>query len=205
MTEKDAWTKDLWVEHTVEETQSIYRDWASTYDDDVLKSGYVTPQRIAEALAATAVPKDAAILDFGCGTGLSGLALANTGFQTIDGTDISPEMLEQAHQRGVYRDVVLGDPGAIAFEPGAHQAVVAAGVVSAGAAPPATLALLARHLTTGGYLAVSFNDPSLKMGTYDAELNRLIANGLLEVVSREHGPHLPEKGMGSDVIILRRL
>ncbi|WP_147125024.1 class I SAM-dependent DNA methyltransferase [Shimia ponticola] len=205
MADNDSWTQDLWVEHTVEETQSIYRDWANTYDEDVLKSGYVTPQRIAAALAATQIPKDAAILDFGCGTGLSGLALAEAGFQTVDGTDISPEMLDHAHTRGVYRDVVLGDAGAIAFESGTHQAVVAAGVVSAGAAPPATLALLAHHLTTGGYLAVSFNDPSLKMGTYDAELERLVANGLLEVISRDHGPHLPEKGMGSDVTILRRL
>ncbi|MEM1302840.1 MAG: methyltransferase domain-containing protein [Pseudomonadota bacterium] len=205
MTDKDTWTKDLWVEHTVEETQSIYRDWAATYDADVLNSGYVTPQRIAAALADTTVPKDAAILDFGCGTGLAGLALAEAGFQTVDGTDISPEMLDQAHQRDVYRDLVLGKAGTIAFETGAHQAVVAAGVVSAGAAPPATLALLVHHLTTGGRLALSFNDPSLKMGTYDVELDRLVANGLVEVQFREHGPHLPEKGMGSDVIVLRRL
>ena len=204
MAEQDTWTKDLWTPHSVEETQSIYRDWAATYDADVLKSGYVTPQRVAAAMVQCAVPLDVPVLDFGCGTGLSGLALAQAGFSMIDGTDISPEMLDQAHLRDVYRDVVLGDAGSIAFEKGAHRAIVATGVVSAGAAPPETLDLLVEHLPVGGFCAFSFNDPSLEMGTYSVRLDALVQAGAIDILFQEHGPHLPEKGMGSNVYVVQK-
>ena len=188
----------------MEDTQAIYAKWAGSYDADVLAAGYVTPHRIAVALVAQGLDPQTPILDFGCGTGLSGAALAEAGFQVIDGTDISAAMLDQAHARGVYRDVVLGDPGAIAFEPQSHPVVVAAGVVSAGAAPPDTLDMLLNHVPSGGLVALSFNDPSLEMGTYDAQLETLVAAGAGTVIFREHGPHLPAKDMESDVILLRK-
>jgi predicted TPR repeat methyltransferase len=57
------------------------------------------PHRIAAALKPYVQPSDR-ILDFGCGTGLSGLALQNAGFTNIDGLDISAPMLEKAKGAG---------------------------------------------------------------------------------------------------------
>ena len=48
------------------------------------------------ALAQTMNVHDALILDFGCGTGLSGLALRAAGVQVIDGCDLSEGMLAHA-------------------------------------------------------------------------------------------------------------
>ncbi|MYA88673.1 MAG: methyltransferase domain-containing protein, partial [Boseongicola sp. SB0662_bin_57] len=134
---------DLWTPHTVEETQDIYRRWAKEYDRDVLKWGYATPTRVARAFRAAGADVNQPVLDFGCGTGLSGQALAAEGFKLIDGTDISPEMLAKAKKRKLYRSIWLGEPGKCdEAQPGDYAGIVATGVVSMGAAPPETLALL---------------------------------------------------------------
>ena len=74
-------------------TAGFYGDWAATYDDEIAGNGYATPARCAAALAGRAASREAPVLDIGCGTGLSGLALRAAGFTTIDGTDFSAEML----------------------------------------------------------------------------------------------------------------
>ena len=45
------------------------------------------------------------ILDYGCGTGLSGLALQLVGFKNIDGLDVSKEMVSLAEKKSIYRNL----------------------------------------------------------------------------------------------------
>ncbi len=58
-----------------DETRALYDDWAASYDAEIAENGYATPRRCAEALAGFATDPSLPVLDFGCGTGLSGLAL----------------------------------------------------------------------------------------------------------------------------------
>jgi predicted TPR repeat methyltransferase len=111
-------------------------------------------------------------------------------------------MVEIARDKGIYEELWVGAPGAAL--PRSYDAIVAVGVVSLGAAPPATLSLLIGHLAPGGILAMSFNDPTIENGSYDAVLDNHVAAGDVALLSREHGPHLAAKDMGSDVIVLRR-
>lgn len=202
----DHFPKDTWAPKSVEETQALYREWAVNYDDDVTASGYVTPERIAAALRDAMPDQSVPILDFGCGTGLSGVALANVGFGLVDGVDISPEMLEKAQGRGIYRNVWQGKPDHYDDVAGGdYAAIVAAGVISAGAAPASTLAPLTRTLTPGGLIAFSYNNVTLERPEYLDAVDALVAGGEAEQIFRESGPHLPGKGMTSDVFILRRL
>ena len=155
-------TDQLWTRHTVEETQEIYRTWAENYDQDVTDWGYATPARVAMALRLSGANVEKGVLDFGCGTGLSGMALAAVGFQVIDGTDISPEMLAQAEARGAYRQVWLGEPGSLGhIGAGDYPTISACGVISLGAAPPETLEMLAGAMSHGNYLGFSYNDATL--------------------------------------------
>ena len=86
-----------------EAVTEFYQDWAASYDAEIEQNGYATPRRCAKALGALASDLDAPVLDLGCGTGLSGLALRAAGFTCIDGVDVSAAMLEQARSReGVY-------------------------------------------------------------------------------------------------------
>ncbi|MEM9349259.1 MAG: class I SAM-dependent methyltransferase [Pseudomonadota bacterium] len=195
----------LWTRRSVAETQKLYADWAGSYEKDVTRMHYATPARIASALVEFSADLSAPVLDFGCGTGLSGLALAEAGFTVVDGIDISMEMLEQAKAKPAYRSVWIGAPGEVKAKPGDYAAITATGVVSLGAAPPEMLGTLLDALAPGGLLAFSYNDPTLADPGYMAAYEALLNDGHAEQLFRQHGPHLSEKVMGSDVIILKRL
>jgi Predicted methyltransferase (contains TPR repeat) len=193
----------LWTPRSPEDTRALYAEWATGYDADLDRAGYRTPGRVAAALAGHLTDRAAPILDFGCGTGLSGRALKAQGFTTIDGTDITPEMLTLAWESGMYRRVWAGEPGQLGdVSPGDYAAITAVGVVSYGAAPPETLGMLVDALAPGGLLAFSYNDSTLAdddyMDAYDAALTRT------DLLFADYGPHLIEKDMGSKVFVLRR-
>ena len=198
---KDVMRPRLWTPRPVEETLQVYTDWADTYDADVRDRGYVTPARIAMALT-TWVEPEAVVLDYGCGTGLSGWALAEAGFTHLHGTDITPAMVDIARSKQIYDKLWVGQPGAAPCAPGDYAVIVATGVVSLGAAPPECFDLLLDSLLPGGVLALSFNDPTLEDGRYDARLTARDAD--IELLFREHGPRLQDAGMGADVLALRR-
>jgi len=201
MTDDNSTPANLWTPRPVEETIDVYRDWAGAYDADLETYGYHTPTRLAAALARHVAP-ETTVLDFGCGTGISGAALLQQGFNHLHGTDVTAEMVDIARGKSLYEKLWVGEPGADL--PRSYDAIVAVGVVSLGAAPPETLSLLIAHLSPGGVLALSFNDPTVGNGSYDAVLEGHVAAADVTVLSREHGPHLEAKEMGSDVIVLRR-
>jgi len=198
---KSKLTETLWAPRPPEETRALYAEWAAAYDDDLTEAGYPTPGRLARALAAEMPDRAAPVLDFGCGTGLSGLALRAAGFGAIDGTDITPEMLERAAATGVYRKTWLGEPGTMgAVKPGDYAAIGAAGVVSLGAAPPETLAMLLDALAPGGLLAFSYNDSTLAADGYIAA--HRAAPTPAEEISAASGPHVVSNSMGDNAFVL---
>lgn len=89
---------------TPDDSVTLYRDWADTYDTDFAQnSDYILHEQVARHF--TLIGGFGPILDVGAGTGLCGEALAARGNTPIDGTDISPEMLEVAASKDVYRDL----------------------------------------------------------------------------------------------------
>ena len=195
----------LWVLRPIKKTLGIYANWAARYDDDLAEAGYETPHRIAAALAKLTTP-DARILDFGCGTGLSGQALQIAGFKNLDGIDISAPMLNKAQIRNIYHMLWQGQPGEMTgVTAGQYDVIVAAGVVSLGAAPPETLSMIIDHLAPEGLIGLSFNDPTLDHGSYEAVLDQETSLDRVRTLSCTHGPHLRQQKMGSNVIVLQRL
>ena len=80
------------------DSRELYASWATTYDQEVIENGYATPDRVAKALKEYVSDKSTLILDYGCGTGLSGLALQSVGFKNLDGLDVSKEMVRIAEK-----------------------------------------------------------------------------------------------------------
>lgn len=199
---KDVLQPSLWTPRPVDETIAVYADWADRYHAEVTERGYQTPDRLAAALTKFAA-LDTEILDFGCGTGIGGAALRKVGFRTIDGTDVTRQMLDQVADRSIYRKTWHASPADMGFAAGSYPVIVAVGVISLGAAPPETLAPLIDMMPEQGLLAMSYNDPTLADQSYADALDAVCDAGLAEVIFREHGPHLDDVGMGSDVIILR--
>lgn len=95
---------------TDEQSRSLYRDWAETYDQTMVQGlHYQSPPTVAKLLGEHLPDRTAAVLDIGCGTGLLGQCLSELGFKTIDGLDFSPEMMAVAQRRGVYRNFITAD------------------------------------------------------------------------------------------------
>ena len=145
MTDKAIMTPKLWTDRAPEETIQVYKEWADEYDSDLAKRGYYSPLRIADALKPYQNMISGPILDFGCGTGISGEALQQIGFDDIHGTDITDEMLKKAEDKGIYSKLWLSQPGDAPAKPGTYDLIVAAGVISLGAAPAEILSDVWTH------------------------------------------------------------
>lgn len=187
----------------VETVRDLYDDWADDYDDDLHETGYATPRRLAAALATHVSDPAAPVLDFGCGTGLSGAALAEAGFTTIDGVDVSEGMLDRARGKSVYRALdLIGLDDKLTDRTGRYATIAAVGVIGPGGAPVDVIDHLWALLPSGGRLAVSFNDQTLLDPGYVARLEARVADGEGSVLFREHGEHLRDKGIGATVLVL---
>ena len=76
------------------------------YDEVMRILNFNEPYIIAdEAALRMNLPKDAEILDVGCGTGLIGRLLARDGFTNITGIDASDNLLSVAQAEGNYKEL----------------------------------------------------------------------------------------------------
>ncbi|MEM1315762.1 MAG: methyltransferase domain-containing protein [Pseudomonadota bacterium] len=188
-----------------EATKALYSDWAEHYDAEVAENGYASPRRCAEALAAAVEDKAAPVLDLGCGTGLSGVAFRAAGFETLDGSDFSPEMLAAAERKGVYRRLIRGDlneplPG----EEGEYAHIAAVGVFSPGHGPASLIHEVMRLLPAGGCFVFTLNDHAMEDPSYEGAVREVVDGGWAQVLSKDYGEHLPKIEMGSTVYLLNR-
>ena len=184
----------------------FYAQWAPSYDQEVGENGYVTPLRIAEALARHVKDLSIPILDYGCGTGVSGQAFQEVGFLTIDGVDISAEMLEVAAQKKIYRHLeVFAPETGPNVKLGAYQIIAAVGVIGAGAAPLAVLDKMMALLAPKGLLVFSFNDHTLEDPAYDGLVEDYVNQGQALLHLKEYGDHLPKQKINSNIYILEKL
>lgn len=199
----DAFLNKVYAARDAESMRALYDAWSASYDEEVSRNGYATPGRCAAALAAHCKNKGAPVLDFGCGTGLSGLALKLAGFETIDGVDLSEEMIDQARAKNVYRDLsVIQADDPFRHKPGAYAAIAAIGVIGAGAAPVEVFHRLMKGLGRDGKMVFSFNDHTLEDPAFEAGLNEWLDCGAARLLFREHGPHLPGIDLNATVYVV---
>ncbi len=155
---KSSKLKNVYGNKTVEDQKQIYRDWAKTYDIETTgEFGWIGFTPAAAEFSKRVIKKDARILDAGCGTGLSGVALNKEGFTNIHGKDLSPEMLEQAEKTGVYSslsEVDLTQP-VQTFDP--YDAIFSCGVFGFGPPYPEHLHHIINMLKSGGYAVITVN------------------------------------------------
>jgi SAM-dependent methyltransferase len=139
-----------------QEIVEIYDSWAEDYERRILGNGYSTPAVATWFFGRYVRPEDGPVLDAGAGTGITGAILAPLGYGELVGIDVSPKMLELAHDKGVYkelRQMELGGP--LDFPDDAFAAVVSTGVFAAGHAPPESFEELIRTTKPGGHIIFS--------------------------------------------------
>jgi predicted TPR repeat methyltransferase len=136
----------------------LYDEWAQDYDQQIWASGnpYIA---IATGMMGRHVNKlDARILDVGCGTGNMGLVLHQLGYSNLEGLDPSSGMLAIADKKKIYQQLhPLYLDSKIDLPEGSYDAIVAAGVLTHGHAPPESLDGILELLKTDGIVIFSIS------------------------------------------------
>jgi predicted TPR repeat methyltransferase len=187
-------------------TKQLYKDWAETYDEEIMDNGYSSPARTAQALVMCGAQLGAPILDVGCGTGVSGLFLKDAGFNELHGSDFSPEMLTLAKEKQLYSELHqadLRDPFEFVKTP--FQTIAAIGVLAPGHAGPDIIRNVINLLPKGGLFGFSMNDHTLKDPGYFEEMNRMIKDKKIRVRWQDYGDHLPKINLNSMIMVLERI
>lgn len=170
------------------ELEAYYDQWSASYDLDMPGMGYEAPARIAETVQAFGVAADEPVLDAGCGTGLTGQALADLGFAHITGIDISADSLAKAQAKACYALLVrhnLNEPLSFADDSfAASQCVAALTYIDN---TEGLLRELCRVTRAGGSVAFTHRD-DLYTSAFGDILARLVDDGLWTPVSHSN-PH----------------
>ena len=224
-----------WTEHTPHATGTVdisipysnpptdtlmafYASWAERYDADLIDAyGYMAPADAVAALTMMDVPKDARILDAGCGTGQAGALLAAAGYDHVDGADLSPEMRAVAARLGVYRHLYELDMTAdyapqIAAALGTdiapatpYDAVICVGVFGYGPPHIEDLPRIMDAAAPGAPVLVTANGMGwVKMGWEDA-LGPILEAAGVELRSRTRIRHMVNEGIHAELLDLRRV
>jgi SAM-dependent methyltransferase len=83
-----------------------YGEWVTTYEQTVQD---VMDIALLDELTEVSWPTARRAVDLGCGTGRTGTWLHDHGVTSIDGVDLTPEMLEVARSRGMYERLIEAD------------------------------------------------------------------------------------------------
>ncbi|MBO1073172.1 tetratricopeptide repeat protein [Roseomonas marmotae] len=198
--------------------RDLFDQYAPRFDADLTgRLGYRTPAMLAELLLEAGVAADGsrAVLDLGCGTGLSGQAVAPFA-RRLEGLDLSPRMLAEARARGIYH--ALHEADLLDFlprQPGAWDLVVAADVLNYLGDLSPVLAAIGHALVPGGIAAFSLEKgekapcslgPDLRYRHHPAALRALAGSAGLTVLAEREAALRREKGAPVDGLlwVLRR-
>lgn len=138
---------------TPDYVRTLFDQYADRFDSDLTGTlKYRAPQAVADLLERHDAGQGD-VLDLGCGTGLSGVALQPFA-STLDGVDLSRGMIAKAQARGIYRDLSIGEVQAFLEQADCGWSLIAAVDVLnyIGDLTP-VFAAAASRLTPGGLFA----------------------------------------------------
>lgn len=182
----NAFVSEAYNLNTSRDVVNFYSKWAEDYDRQMLDElGYTSPNTIAQMLHRFAADRQSQVFDVGCGTGLTSKLLSELGYTKIDGLDLSPEMIEVARQRGIYRKLVVADITVpLAIEDNYYDAVISSGTFTHGHVGPEPLDELFRILRPGGILACTVHHDLWTTRGFANKFEELINQGLVSCLSK---------------------
>ena len=169
----------------------FYRKWAADYDHQMLDElGYTSPAKIAQQLGEHLPDIESTVFDIGCGTGLTCVLLAEKGYTNLDGIDLSPDMVRVAGERGIYRELLVGDVNqALERDDDSYDAVISSGTFTHGHVGPQPLDEIFRILKPGGILACTVHQDLWASMGFEAKFNALVEQGIASLVSSQMGSY----------------
>lgn len=166
---------------TPEDSVRLYREWAESYDEGFAREhGYVAPREIAAVFRAEAGGDAQPVLDIGAGTGLVGAELRD---MTVDGIDISQEMLDLAAAKGIYRRCITADLTKPLDLPDAgYGGLVSSGTFTQGHVGPACLPELMRIARPDALFVLAIRPEVFDGEGFGSAFAGLVAEGAISPV-----------------------
>lgn len=149
--------------------QEGYGEWVQTYEKTVLNT---MDLRLLNRIQSISWKQIQQAADLACGTGRIGVWLKQQGVKSIDGVDMTKEMVEIAHTKGVYRQLQIGNMLETSLEAAFYDlvTVVLADEHLADVHPFYTE--VARITRPGGYFAIVGYHPYFLMDGIPTHFNR---------------------------------
>ena len=179
MDDFETWLEKVYASGGQRETlDQLYNEWAKDYDQQIWASGnpYIA---IATGMVGRHIPDlSALLLDVGCGTGNMAQVLHQLGYQQIDGLDPSEGMLAIARQKSIYKNLyALYLDTKVDLPDASYDAVIAAGVLTHGHAPPEALEGILRLTRQGGVIIFSLSKVAYEEHGFEARMKQMQESG----------------------------
>lgn len=184
-----------------EDCARLYAQWAASYDGGFAADmDYRLPAHVAAAFLSHG--GTGPVLDVGAGTGLLAAHLRQMGAAfAIDGVDLSPEMLELARAKGLYRAMWQADVTQALPMTGPYGGIVSSGTFTHGHVGPDAIGRLEQVAAPGALFAISINVGVFRSQGFDTALARRGDVTLLEVeiygeaAARADPAHAADRGL----------
>ena len=181
MSDKDVSKKvPIYKLKTTEEIMKYYDEWGTNnkYDKDMVEWDYTGPKETVEAFKKYANNKEIKIYDAGCGTGLVGVELKNSGYTNFDGVDLSPKLLDLV-PNGLYKNLSKADLNkSLNIKDNEYDAVLCVGTFTFGHVKPPALDEFIRITKNKGLLCFTINEGIYEEYGFDKKIKELTENNL---------------------------
>ena len=173
----------------LDDAMAFYDAWADDYDAEMEERlNYVAPRQCAEHFAQYVDDRTAAVLDLGCGTGLTALYLKQLGFETFDGIDITPAMIERSRARGIYRSLIEADlTKPLAISDATYDAAISSGTFTRGHVGAEPIGEIFRVLKPGAVFACTIHRDIWEPKGFAAAFSALRDAGAAETLDVRQG------------------
>ena len=204
-------TPEIWKAtyeaETPGELVAAYRDWAGEYDRDTRQvMGYVGPDLAATLLDCHLDDKDCKVLDAGCGTGLVGEVLNKLGYENLEATDLSGDMLKEAKKKGVYNKVYQADmTEGLTVSDDCYDATICVGTFTYAHVGPEAFEELVRITRPGGYVCFTIRDGAYEDYDYRRKMLELEAEKTWELQEMRQADYLVKEGVQAKFCIYKVL
>lgn len=181
---------DAYALDNKEGLKAFYRKWATEYDAQMASEDYLSPIGIARSLVKYLPTGKPHVIDIGCGTGLTGLALVEVRPVRLDGLDISPEMINLAMQRGIYQQCMVADlTASLAIESDRYDAAICSGTFTHAHVGPEAVNEIIRILKPGGLFACTVHFKLWQSAGFKNQFDAMIADSGIYELERKSGAY----------------